>query len=176
MASSLTASASSPPGLGLEDIETARRRIDGIIKPTPLTNSATLEQMLESAIVACWEDLTNGTEPVLIHLEYNLTASGTVDDLRFWSSMARGHWLLVCKYRMSGSNSHSSGLRFDNGYHSEGLAHTLEFVMQHQNAFALPPNLGRPGLLQIPRPAEAEIGAAQTSVREAFDLLSSALV
>jgi hypothetical protein len=39
---------------------------------------------------------------------------------------------------MSASNSHGSGVRFDNGYHSEGLAHTLEFVMQHQSDFALP--------------------------------------
>ena len=76
---------------------------------------------------------------------------------------------------MFASESHSSGMRFDNGYHSEGLAHTLEFVMQRQNAFALPPNLGRPELLQIPRPTEAEIGAAQTSVREAFDHVRSAV-
>jgi hypothetical protein len=75
---------------------------------------------------------------------------------------------------MSASDSHSIGMRFDNGYHSEVLAHTLEFVMQRQNAFALPPNLDRPGLLQIPRPTEAEIAAAQTSVREAFDQVSSA--
>jgi hypothetical protein len=138
------------------------------------TENHTLEQILESAIVASWEDLTNGTQPGLIHIEYNLTIGGTVDDLRIWSSIARGHWLLVCKYWMSAFNSHSSGVRFDNGYHSEGLAHTLEFVMQHQKAFALPPNLRRPGLLQIPRPTEAEIGAAQTSVREAFDPVSSA--
>jgi hypothetical protein len=137
------------------------------------TENHTLEQILESAIVASWEDLTNGTEPVLIHLEYNLTAGGTVDDLRIWSSIARGHWLLVCEYSMCASNSHSSGVRFDNGYHSVGLADTLELVMQHQNLFPLPPNLGRPGLLQIPRPTEAEIGAAQTSVREAFDHVRS---
>jgi hypothetical protein len=139
------------------------------------TENHTLEQILESVIVASWEDLTNGTQPGLIHIEYNLTAGGTVDDLRIWSSIARGYWLLVCEYGMSGSNSHSSGVRFDDGYHSEGLAHTLEFVMKHQNAFALPPNLGRPGLLQITRPTEGEIGAAQTSVREAFDHLSSGL-
>lgn len=139
------------------------------------TENHTLEQMLESAIVSSWEDLTNGTQPGLIHIEYNLTAGGTVDDLRIWSSVTRGHWLLVCEYGMSASNSHGSGVRFDNGYHSEGLAHTLEFVMQHQNAFALPPNLGRPGLLQIPRPTEAEIGAAATSIREVFDQVSSAL-
>ena len=139
------------------------------------TENHTLEQILESAIVASWKDLTNGAQPGLIHIEYDFTAGGNVDDLRIWSSIARGHWLLVCEYSLCASNSHSSGVRFDNGYHSEGLAHALEFVMQHQNAFALPPKLGRPGLLQISRPTEAEIGAAQTSVREAFDPVSSAL-
>ena len=140
-----------------------------------LSESQSLEQMLESAIVASWKDLTNGAQPELIHVEYNSLAGGTLDGLKIWSSMARGHWLLVCEYRMYASKSHSGGVLFDNGYHSEGLAHALEFVMQHQNAFALPPNLGRPGLLQIPRPTEAEIGAVQTSVREAFDPGSSAL-
>jgi hypothetical protein len=139
-----------------------------------LTENLTLEQILEFAIVASWEGLTNGAQPELIHIEYNF-AAGTLDDLSIWSSLTRGHWLLVCEYWMSASKSHSGGVRFDNGYHSEGLAHTLEFVMQRQNAFALPPNLGRPGLLQIPRPTEAEIGAAQTSVREAFDHVSSEL-
>ena len=116
-----------------------------------LTENHTLEQILESAVVASWQDLMNGAQPGLIHIEYDLTAGGNVDDLRIWSSIARGHWLLVCEYGTSASKSHSSGVRFDNGYHSESLAHTLEFVIQHQNAFALPPNLGRPGLLQIPR-------------------------
>jgi hypothetical protein len=140
-----------------------------------LTENQTLEQILESAIVASWQDLTNGAQPGLIHVEYNFTAGGTLDDLRIWSSITRGHWLLICEYGMSASKSHSGGVRFDNGYHSEGLAHTLEFVMQRQNSFALPPNLGRPGLLQIPCPTQAEIGAAAASIREAFDHVSSEL-
>ena len=140
-----------------------------------LSENHTLEQILESAIVASWEELTHGAQPGLIHIEYNFAAGGTLDGLKIWSSIARGHWLLLCEYWMSASNSHSSGVRFDNGYQSEDLAHTLEFVMQRQNAFALPPNLGRPGLLQIPRPTEAEIEAATASVSEAFDHLNSAL-
>ena len=139
------------------------------------TDNHTLEQILESAIVASWEGLTNGASPELIHIEYNFTAGGTVDDLRIWSSIARGHWLLVCAHGISASNSHTDSVRFDNGYHSEGLAHTLEFVMQHQNSFALPPNLGRPGLLQIPRPTEAEIAAATALVSEAFNHVSPEL-
>jgi hypothetical protein len=138
-----------------------------------LIENHTLQQILEFAIVASWQDLTNGAEPELIQIEYHF-AAGTLDDLRIWSSIIRGHWLLICEYWMSASDTHSRGMRFDNGYHSEGLAHALEFVMQRQNAFALRPNMGRPGLLQIPRPTEAEIRAAQTSVREAFDHVSSA--
>ena len=138
-----------------------------------LSEKHTLEQMLESAIVASWRDLTNGVQPELIHIEYNF-AAGTVNNLSIWSSMARGHWLLVCEYWMFASSSHSSGVRFDNGYHSEDLAHILEFVMQDQNLFALSPNLGRPGLLQIPRPTETEIAAAETSISAIFEHFSSA--
>jgi hypothetical protein len=140
-----------------------------------LSENHTLEQILESAIVASWEDLTHGAQPGLIHIEYNFAVGGTLDGLKIWSSIARGHWLLLCEYWMSASNSHSSGVRFENGYQSEGLAHTLELVMQRQNAFALPPNLGRPGLLQIPRPAEAESAAAAALVKAMFDRFRSAL-
>jgi hypothetical protein len=51
-------------------------------------------------------------------------------------------------------------------------ANTLEFVMQCQNMFALPPNLGRQGLLQIPTPTRAEIAAA-ASVRAMFESVSA---
>jgi len=135
----------------------------------------TLEQILESAIVASWEDLANGAQPGLIHIEYNFAADGTLGNLRILASVTRGRWLVVCEYWMSASNSHGSGVRFENGYHSQGLAHALESVMQHQSALGLPPNLGRAGLLQIPPPTEAEMAAAAASVREAFDRISSTL-
>ncbi len=76
---------------------------------------------------------------------------------------------------MSASAFHGTGVRFDNGYESEGLAHVLEFVMEHQNSFVLPQNLGRQGLLQIAPPTEEESAAAAASVNEAFDHLGLAL-
>lgn len=139
------------------------------------SENQTLEQILESAIVASWKDLTNGAQPELIHIEYNFAAGGTLDDLEIWSCKTRGRWLLVCEYYMSASNSHSRGVHFDDGYHSEDLAHTLELVMQHQNAFALPPNMGRPGLIQIPRPKEEESATAAASIRTNFEHFSSAV-
>jgi hypothetical protein len=85
---------------------------------------------------------------------------------------AIGFWL---EYWMSPSTFHGTGVRFDNGYESEELAHILEFMMQHQNSFVLPPNLGRQGLLQISTPTVEESVAAAAMMDETFDRLASSL-
>jgi len=128
-----------------------------------------LERTLESAIVVFWADLMHGAQTGLIHVEYGFAPTGTLDCLKVWSSLTRGHWLLACEYWMSPSTFHSTGVRFSNGYKSEGLAHILEFVMQHQREFSLPPNRGRQGLLQIPTPTLEESAEAGELVNEAFD-------
>jgi hypothetical protein len=46
-----------------------------------------LERILESAVVIPWADLTRGTPTGLIHIEYGFAASGTLDYLKFWSSL-----------------------------------------------------------------------------------------
>jgi hypothetical protein len=76
---------------------------------------------------------------------------------------------------MSASTFHGAGIRFDNGYESEGLAHILEFVMQHQSKFDLPLNRGRQGLLQISTPTPEESAAADELVHEACDGLGAEL-
>jgi len=139
-----------------------------------MNQNQNLDQVLESAVVANWADLMRGAQSGLIHLEYGFAPSGTLDHLQVWSSITRGHWLLACAYRMSDSESHDTGVRFDNGYESEGLAHILELVIAHQNAFAAPRNLGRAGLLQIATPTPKETSAAAASISEAFDHSSSA--
>jgi hypothetical protein len=134
-----------------------------------------LERILESAIVVSWADLMRGAPTGLVHLEYGFATSGTLDYLQVWSSITRGHWLLACGYWMSASKFHGTGLHFDNKYQSAGLAHILEFVMQHQIAFALPPNLGRQGLLQISTPTPEESKAASAYVGETLARLCSRL-
>jgi hypothetical protein len=134
-----------------------------------------LDYILESAVVASWADLMHGAQAGLIHIEYGFTPGGTLDYLKVWSSLTRGHWLLACEYWMSASTFHRTGVHFDNGYRSEGLARILGFVMQHQDAFSLAPNLGRQGLLQIPTPTPEEITAAGASVGESLDRLRSVL-
>jgi hypothetical protein len=134
-----------------------------------------LEQVLESAVVVSWADLMRGVRSGMVHIEYGFSPSGTLDHLQVWSSIKRGYWLLACSYWMSPSQLHDTGIHFDNGYQSEGFAHILAVVMQHQNAFALPPNLGRQGLLQITTPTEKESMAAAASIRDASDCAGSAL-
>lgn len=134
-----------------------------------------LEQILESAIVVSWTDLMRGADAGLIHIEYGFAPDTTLDYLKIWSSLTRGHWLLACEYWMSPSTFHSTGVRFENGYTSDGLARILQSVMQHQNSFVLPPNLGRQGLLQISTPTAAESAEAAALVDLAFARLASPL-
>lgn len=132
-----------------------------------------LERFLESAVVLYWDDLMRGISTGLIHIEYGFAAGGTLDYLKVWSSLSRGHWLLACEYWMSENTFHSAGIGFKNGYKSEGLAHILEIAMQHQNSFVLPANLGGQGLLQISTPTAEESAAAGAMVNIAFDRLNS---
>jgi hypothetical protein len=132
-----------------------------------------LERILESAIVVFWADLMRGAQAGLIHIEYGFSAGGTLDYLRFLSSISRGHWLLVGEYWMGTSESHSAGFSFENGYQSQGLLHLVESMMQHQAAFSLREDLGRQGLLQISTPTREEIAAATTLVDDALERLDS---
>jgi hypothetical protein len=134
-----------------------------------------LERTLESAVIVSWADLMHDAPAGLIHIEYGFAPTGTLDYLKIWSSLTRGHWLLACEYWMSDSPFHGVGLCFDNGYESEGLSNILERVMQHQASFVLPENMGRQGLLQIPTPTEEQRGAAGVLIHEAFDALASQL-
>ena len=134
-----------------------------------------LEQILESAVVMSWADLMRGAPTGLIHIEYGFAAGGTLDYLKVWSSLSRGHWLLACEYWMSANTFHAAGIGFENGYQSEALTRVLDVAMQHQNSFVLPPNLGRQGLLQISTPTPQESAAASAMLTVAFDRLSSSL-
>lgn len=134
-----------------------------------------LERALESAVIVSWKDLMPGAQTGLIHIEYGFASTATLEYLKVWTSITRGHWLLACEYWMSANTFHSIGIRFENGYQSEELARILEFVMQHQNSFVPPPNLGRQGLLQIPTPTEKESAAAAIAVNEAIHGFGSLL-
>jgi hypothetical protein len=140
-----------------------------------LNKDQSLEHVLESAIVVSWPDLMHGNLAGLVHVEYGFASAGTLEYLKVWSSLTRGHWLLACEYWMSASTLHGVGVHFDNGYESKGLAQILESVMQQQAKFSLPPDLGRQGLLQISTPTEPENKAAAALVSQVQQYLGSHL-
>ena len=134
------------------------------------------DQLLESAVVASWADLVRGSQGGLIHIEYSFAPSGSLEHLQVWSSIIRGHWRLACGYQRAASRVLETGVRFHNGYHSEGLARILELLVFNQKAFVLPWDLGRAGLLQITTPTQKQSAAAAVSLNETFDCIASALV
>jgi hypothetical protein len=136
-------------------------------------NSHSLERILESAVVTSWAELMHGAEGGLVQIEYGFAAGGTLDYLKLWSSVTRGHWLLAVEYWMSPSQSHRTGIHFDNGYESGALKHILESVMQHQTEFSLPVDFGRQGLLQIAPPTPQESAVASALVAETLRHLGS---
>ena len=125
-----------------------------------------LERILEFAVVASWIDLMRGAQAGLVQIEYDFAAGGTLDYLKIWSSISRGHWLLAVEYWMSPSKSHSTGIHFENGYESDTLKHFLDLAMQHQTDFSLPVDRGRQGLLQIATPTQQESVVASALIQE----------
>lgn len=143
-------------------------------KQATMNPNGNLGRILESAVVVSWADLMRGSSYCLIHIEYGFAADGTLDNLKVWSSLTRGHWLLAYQFWLSANRFHGAGVGFENEYKSEGLAHILESVMQHQISFVLPPNRCRQGF-QVP-PATKEVSAAATAlINIAFDHLNSAV-
>ena len=131
-----------------------------------------LDRILECAVIDNWSALMRAAEAGLIHIDYGFGPRDSIQYLKLWISTVRGHWFLACEYWMSTSKFHTSGIHFENGYKSDDLAHNLEWIMQHQDAFSPPPNLGRNGLIQIQTPTEAEIAAATVSLSEALDRIT----
>jgi threonine dehydratase len=66
---------------GVEDIESARRRLEGIVKPTPLIASATLSRMLDAEVLIKPENLQK-TGSFKIRGAYNRVATLSPDEAR----------------------------------------------------------------------------------------------
>ncbi|MGA8300536.1 MAG: hypothetical protein WB817_13720 [Terriglobales bacterium] len=136
-------------------------------------NTQCLDRLLESAVVQSWPDLMKDATSGSLHLEYAFAPDNSLDYLMIWSSKSPGEWDLVCDYWTSSFASHTKGIHFKNGFRSEDLSHTLDFIMQHQCTFSPLPNLGREGLLQIQLPTGEETRAAAKLLSDAFGRVDS---
>ena len=125
----------------------------------------TLDQILESAVVLSWKDLLPGTRTSLVHVEYRLGPGGSLEFLKVWSSITRGHQYLVCEWNPSAAANHVS---FSNDFYSKDLAQMLESIIQHQAAFFKDLTLHRDGLVQIHPPTEEDQRIAEACMADAF--------
>jgi hypothetical protein len=124
----------------------------------------TLDQILESAVVLSWKDLLPGTRTSLVHVEYRLGPRGSLEFLKVWSSITRGHQYLVCEWNPSATNHVS----FSNDFYSKDLAQMLESIIQHQAVFSKGLMLHRDGLVQVHPPTEEDRRSAEACMGEAF--------
>jgi len=121
-----------------------------------------LDKALQFAVVQSWEDLTKGTEPCSIRVEYQGEPGTPLDYLRIWSDRSGGYQRLVCDYWTWTSPAHPSGVHFTNGYLSDGFGQTLDFIMKNQDQFARPSDACRDGLVLIHPPSGDQRAEAAT--------------
>ena len=115
-----------------------------------------LDKALEFAVIAAWQDLMKTANPCSVRVEYQSEPGTSLDYLTVWSVKAGGYQDLVCDYWTWTSPAHASGVRFTNGFHSDGLGQTLDFVMKDQDQFTRPVDACRDGLVLVYPPTEAE--------------------
>jgi hypothetical protein len=111
-----------------------------------------LDKAFHYAVTLAWEDLMKPIEPRSIRVEYLCEPGTALDHLSVWSVRARGYQDLVCDYWARVSSAHPTSMRFENGYYSDQLALTLEFIMNHQGQFTRPADAGLHGSVQIHPP------------------------
>src|SRR5208337_548121 len=115
-----------------------------------------LDKALEFAVILAWEDLMKARESSSVRVEYRCEPGTSLDYLSVWSVRAGGEQDLVCDYWTWASAAHASGVRFRNGYHSDELAQTLDFIMKNQAQFTRRADACRDGLALISPPSEDE--------------------
>jgi len=127
-----------------------------------------LDKALEYAVILAWEDLMKDAKPCSTRVEYQGAPGAPLDYLRIWSDRGGGYQRLVCDYWTWTSPAHPCGVRFTNGYHSDGLGQTLDFIMKNQDGFTRRTDACRDGLVLIYPPtgdqrAEAATWSADTN-------------
>lgn len=127
---------------------------------TPSVDTIHFDAVLAGALVLCWDDLILNTHPGSIHAEYHVEPFGSVEFIKVWTSITRGYWDLVCEHWMHSGALVRSGIRFANGYKSEGLRGMLESVMQHREVLLVGAAPGADRMIQVSQPTENEKVAA----------------
>ena len=121
-----------------------------------------LDRAFQFALVLGWEDLLKITKPCSLRLEYQQEAGTSLDHLSVWSDRPKGYQFLICNFWTTTTSAHHRGARFANGYHSDQLAQSLDFIMKNQEQFTRPADAGSSGLVLTFPPADGDRAEAAT--------------
>lgn len=130
---------------------------------TNTRNQIGIDKALQYAVTFAWEEF-QAIKPRSVRVEYLCEPGAALNHLSVWSARAGGYQDLVFDYATWTSSSQPDGARFADG-HPEGLAQTLDFIMQHQDQFTRPPDAGRHGLVLIYPPQGDDRIEAATWIR-----------
>jgi hypothetical protein len=121
-----------------------------------------LNKAFNLAVILAWEDLIKVNRSPSVRVEYQCESGTSLEYLRVWAARPEGYNDLVCDYWTWASPAHASGVRFTNGYHSDTLALTLDYIMKNQNQVTRASDACRDGLVLIYPPTEDERAEAAT--------------
>jgi hypothetical protein len=123
--------------------------------PIRTSSTITIDQILESAVILSWADLTHAM-PGLVHVEYHTGQDRSLLFLKVWSSTIRGHWNLVCEYWTEGAYRHPAGLAFSPGHKSAAFTQLFGSIVEHWDRFSKEYEPESGGLVQIQTPVEKQ--------------------
>jgi len=130
---------------------------------TNTRNQMGIDKAFRYAVTLAWEKFET-TKPRAIRVEYLCEPGAALNHLSVWSVRAGGYQDLLFDYRAWISSTDPAC--FANGHYPEGLARTIDFIMQHQHQFTRPADASRHGLVLIYPPDGDDRIEATTWIRE----------
>ena len=125
-----------------------------------------IDDAFRSAVIQAWDDLAEVTTPRAVNVEYLCEPGAPLDHVSVWLVKAGGYQDRVCDYWTWISSARPRDSRFWNSYHSNKLAHALEFIMENQERFPRPADVGPHGLVRAFPPTEEERAEAAALISE----------
>lgn len=107
-----------------------------------------------------------------VQIEFHIGSDGSVEFVKVWGAIIRGHWNLICEHWMRSGTSNQSGVRFANGHKSDVFRGMLGSIMQHQELFLMGAAPGTDHMIQVSLPTENE----RVSALKMMDVLRDRLL
>ena len=114
-----------------------------------------LDRAFQLALIASWEDLQDAAKTRSLRLEYEKEPKTELDHLSVWADQPKGYQYLIYNFK-----TNPPAACFANGYHSDRLAQSLNFIMANQAQFTHPSDAGRYGLVLTYPPATKDLEEA----------------